>query len=436
MRRHNIKSGMVRTAALALFLLGLVTPSNAQLHHFAIEASGGGPVGSGTALTPLFIQVIAQDSTNSTFTDFTGTVEISSNGPIISGGGTTGAFTSGILGSHSVNFASGGSFYIAATNSAGAESGVSDTFTVSNPLPQISSITPTFRTAGDSGFTLTVSGTGFTPASGVSFDGSVLTTTFVNDSTVTAFIAATHVDTAGSFGVAVVSPAPGGGTSPTTGFDVLEPFLNARVYLEGASSGGAMTTLLRSAGLIPLSQPFTGAPWNYAGPESVDSVPAGVVDWVLLSLRTGMTSATRVSRRAGFLKSDGSVTDLDGTSPVSFPGVGLGTYYVVVRHRNHIPAMTASARPLNAPADSCDFTAGPSQYFGGQAKALAGGKYGLYGGDYSGDSFIDIADFAGPDNTMFQSGYRASDLNLDGFIDATDFTYPDNNLFIGSNVPE
>jgi hypothetical protein len=130
------------------------------------------------------------------------------------------------------------------------------------------------------------------------------------------------------------------------------------------------------------------------------------------------------------------VTDLDGSSPVSFPGVGLGAYYVVVRHRNHIPAMTATPRPLNAPADSCDLTGAPGRYFGGQAKAIGGGRYGLYAGDYSGDGLIDIADFAGPDNEMFRAGYRAADLNLDGFIDAADFSYPDNNMFIGSNVPE
>ena len=116
--------------------------------------------------------------------------------------------------------------------------------------------------------------------------------------------------------------------------------------------------------------------------------------------------------------------------------MGLGSYYVVVRHRNHLAGMSSTPRPLNAPVDSCDFTAGPSRWFGGQAKPVAGGKFAMYAGDASSDGFIDVADFAGPDNEIFLSGYRRADVNLDGFIDAADFTAPDNNVFIGSNVPE
>lgn len=436
MNRRTRRTAIAPAIVAALCLGALPAPASAQLHHFSVGASGGGPVGPGVALTPLFIEVIAQDSTNATVTGFTGTVEISSNGPIFEGTGTTPAFTGGILDSLSVNFSSGGSFIITATNSAGAESGASDTFVVSNPLPQLSSITPSVRTAGDTGFTLAVTGSAFTPSSVVSFGGAAVATTFVSDTALTAAVPAVLVDTAGTFAVTVASPAPGGGTSDPSPFIVAEPVLSARLYLEGPFSGTAMGTQLRAGGFIPTAQPFSGAPWNYAGAESVAAVPAGVVDWVLLSLRTGTAAATRVSRRAAFLKSDGTVTDLDGSSPVSFPGVGLGSYYVVVRHRNHIPAMTAVPRPLNAPVDSCDLTTGPARFFGAQAKPLGGGRYGMYGGDHSGDSFIDAADFAGPDNDIFLSGYRSSDLNLDGFVDAADFSYPDNNIFVGSNVPE
>jgi hypothetical protein len=420
----------------AIVLTGLSPRADAQLHHFAVGAEGGGPVGPGTALTPFPIQVIAQDSTNSTVTDFSGTVVISSNGPLLTGGGTTASFTGGILSSHSVNFNSGGSFTLVATNSAGAESGASDTFIVSNPLPQISSISPSSRTAGDTSFTITVTGAGLTPATAVRLDGSPRPTSYLSDTVLTATIAAGDIASAGTFGIDVASPEPGGGVSTQIPFTVLEPVLNARIILEGPYSGGTMATQLRAAGFIPKAQPFNAAPWNYAGTENVAAVPAGVVDWILLSLRTGTTEATRVSSRAAFLKSDASVTDLDGSSPVSFPGVGLGNYYVVIRHRNHIPAMTATPRPLNAPADSCDLTTSPAKFFGGQAKSLTGGKYGLYAGDDSGDRFIDAADFAGPDNDIFLDGYRTSDLNLDGFIDAADFSSPDNNIFTGSNVPE
>ena len=52
-----------------------------------------------------------------------------------------------------------------------------------------------------------------------------------------------------------------------------------------------------------------------------------------------------VGRRAALLKSDGSVVDLDGSSQVKFKGIVPGNYYIVVRHRNHLPIM--SANPVN-----------------------------------------------------------------------------------------
>lgn len=421
---------------LALLTALGVSSADGQLHHFAVEADGGGPIGSRPARTPFFIQVLAQDSTNGTISSFSGTVEITSDGPLTAGGGTTASFSGGILSSHSVTFGSGGFYTITATLTAGAETGVSDTFTITNPLPQIGILTPSARTAGDTGFTLGVSGSGFTPVSEILFGGSALPTTFVSDSSLSAFVAAVFIDTAGTVPVTVASPSPGGGTSGQAPFTVQDPVLRARLLLEGPhAGGGTMSTQLRTDNVIPGAHPYAGPPWNHAGAESVAVVPAGVVDWVLVSLRTGTSAATTVASRAAFLMSDGSLVDLDGASPVSFGGIGLGSRYVVVRHRNHIGAMTATPRPLDAPVDSCDFTTGPSAFFGGGGKPLGGGVWGLHAGDFSGDEFIDAADFTGPDNQIFQSGYRRADLNLDGFIDAADFAPPDNNIFAGSTVP-
>lgn len=429
-------SRQIAWSALCLLLAGGVSIGNAQLHHFRVEAQGGGAIPTQSAGTPFFIQVLAQDSLDGTVTGFTGTVEISSNGTLSSGMGTTPAFSGGLLSSHSVTFSSGGSFTLTATRSAGAETGVSNTFTVNNPLPQIVSLSPSNRTAGDTGFTLTVSGSGFTPFSSVLFNESTLVSLFLNESTMTAAVTASVIDSAGLFPVSVSAPAPGGGSSNQAAFTVDDPVLRAKILLEGPyAGGGSMSTQLRTDGVVPLSHPFAGPPWNHSGTESVGVIPPDVVDWVLVSLRTGTAGATQVSTRAAFLTSDGTIVDLDGAGPVAFGGVGLGSFYVVVRHRNHIPAMSASPRPLNAPVDSCDFTAGVAAWFGGAAKLLAGGLRGMFSGDYSGDEFIDASDFAGPDNDIFLSGYRRADLNLDGFIDASDFVYPDNNIFLGSNVP-
>ena len=94
------------------------------------------------------------------------------------------------------------------------------------------------------------------------------------------------------------------------------------------------------------------------------------------------------------------------------------------------------ALPIYQSSPLFDFTTGLTKYYQGDAKNLGGGKFGMYAGDYSADSFIDIDDFAGPDNEIFQSGYRRSDLSMDGFVDISDFSFPDNNIFRISKVPK
>ncbi len=48
------------------------------------------------------------------------------------------------------------------------------------------------------------------------------------------------------------------------------------------------------------------------------------------------------SQRAGLLKSDGTIVDLDGESPLRF-NVPPGDYYIKVEHRNHLSVMSATA---------------------------------------------------------------------------------------------
>ena len=211
--------------------------------------------------------------------------------------------------------------------------------------------------------------------------------------------------------------------------------VNLKVFLEGPYNGSGMTTTLHSQGLMPKYQPFKAAPWNYLGTEAAATFPTNAVDWVIIELRSDLT--TIVSRRAGLLLSDGSVVDIDGSGPVKFKDVSDGNYYVVVRHRNHLPIMSANPVSLNSTNSLLyDFSTSQSQAFGTNAiKDLGGGYFGMIGGDTNSDGFIDILDFVGPDNEIFFDGYRNSDSNMDGFIDIIDFILPDNNNFLGTTVP-
>lgn len=94
------------------------------------------------------------------------------------------------------------------------------TFTVTNPLPAITSLSPSSNVAGSGAFTLTVFGTNFVSTSTVNWNGSPRTTTFINSTQLTAAITANDILTAGSANVTVVNPAPGGGASNVQNFTI------------------------------------------------------------------------------------------------------------------------------------------------------------------------------------------------------------------------
>jgi hypothetical protein len=195
-----------------------------------------------------------------------------------------------------------------------------------------------------------------------------------------------------------------------------------KVYLQGPYSGISMGTALNTSGLIPLTQPYSGAPWNYSGTENVTSIPSGVVDWVLIELRTGTGSSTNVGTRAAFLKSNGTVTELNGTSPVAF-SVLPGNYYVVVRHRNHLAVMSASSVDFTSGSASYDFTTAQTQAYGTNAmKDLGSGKFGIYAGDGNGDGGVYAEDHTLYKISQGREGYEAADYNMDGGVYAEDHT--------------
>ncbi|MGA9117424.1 MAG: invasin domain 3-containing protein [Bacteroidota bacterium] len=188
------------------------------------------------------------------------------------------------------------------------------------------------------------------------------------------------------------------------------------------AAGDTMKTALGNLALLPLAQPYGGAPWNYGGPEAVGSMPPGVVDWVLVELRAEPDST--VATRAALLLASGEVTDLDGSSAVRFEGLPDGPYYVVLRHRNHLAVMSSDTLRLNAAGVPCDFSTSQSQAYGiNPMRQLAVGRFGLRSGDGNADGGVDALDrnliWRAQNGTPW-SYTKFGDFNLDGGIDALD----------------
>jgi hypothetical protein len=94
---------------------------------------------------------------------------------------------------------------------------------IQNPVPAITTLSPTTIGAANGAFTLTVNGTRFISGSVVRWSGSDRVTTFVNATQVTAAITAADVAATGTATITVFNPTPGGGASPGTSFTVGNP---------------------------------------------------------------------------------------------------------------------------------------------------------------------------------------------------------------------
>jgi hypothetical protein len=106
-----------------------------DLNNFLVEKAGAGAIANQMAGVAFNTRITARDIFNTTVTDFTGTTTITTNSTLTAGG-TTAAFSAGILASHSVTLTlAGASKTLTATYSGSpVTTGTSNTFTV---LPNI-----------------------------------------------------------------------------------------------------------------------------------------------------------------------------------------------------------------------------------------------------------------------------------------------------------
>ncbi|MBE9492071.1 MAG: hypothetical protein IMY70_04240 [Bacteroidetes bacterium] len=193
-----------------------------------------------------------------------------------------------------------------------------------------------------------------------------------------------------------------------------------------------------------MSQPYNQPPWNYAGIESVGSIPnSEVVDWLLIELRDAIdapsaTPATIKAQQAAFVLKDGSVVGIDGSSILSFNHSIIQSLFVVVWHRNHLGMMSAFALTESAGVYTYNFTTAMGMaYLNGQ-KGLNGSVYAMFAGDADGNGEIESID---KDSFWAiqagEKGYKSADFNMNSQVmnqDKNDFWFQ--NLTEQSQVPD
>ncbi len=211
-----------------------------------------------------------------------------------------------------------------------------------------------------------------------------------------------------------------------------------QLFLEGPFDGqNKMANDLQALALLPNAQPYTGAPWNYAGTETNTTFPTNYIDWVLVSLRTSSLATDEVAKGAVVLLEDGTTaTNLSAVLDVS-----VTSLYVVVEHRNHLPVMSPTLIPIVNGVVSHDFRAANSYTTSGLGQKQIGTNWMLYAGNVD-QSLPTGYEITGADNILWRavngtSGiYYPEDFNMDGDITGADKVMWSYNNGVFSSLPK
>lgn len=199
-----------------------------------------------------------------------------------------------------------------------------------------------------------------------------------------------------------------------------------KIFLDGpfTDQGDSMLTQLRVNNYIPLTSPYL------QDQRTVTSIPFGVVDWVLIELRS-LASGGTVGYRSAFLKSNGMIVGDDGSTEQIIVDVPPGNYYTVIRHRNHLSVMSKDPISFNDFTSSpvlYDFTTSINKFYGTDgAKEIKTGVWGMWAGDVNNDGVIKynlanndrsliLQRIGGSDINDVVNGYYPEDINMDGLV--------------------
>lgn len=163
-------------------------------------------------------------------------------------------------------------------------------FTVNNPAPAITGISPSVIQVGATGTVVTVSGTGFLPSTGVLINGMTRPAKIVSASTMTVALSAADQAAPGTLNVTAVNPNPGGGVSGSAALSVNNPApgtltltpasliagANGATQLKVAGSGFVASTIIEVNG-DPRPSTYVSSTQMVATISSADQANAGVL---------------------------------------------------------------------------------------------------------------------------------------------------------------
>jgi hypothetical protein len=206
--------------------------------------------------------------------------------------------------------------------------------------------------------------------------------------------------------------------------DPLPIYTGIKVFLQGSyAAGGTMRHELADHNYIPLVSPYNAGHTVTAFPNVA---PRYIVDWIYVQLRASLTGAFEQAKSC-FLLNDGTIVDQTGNPVLEFEYTTGYSYYLTIKHRNHLAVMSASRQAFTVNPSSAtiaDLTVLNSVYGGNYlgVKQIETGVLALYSGDADQSGVISPTDanLYWRLQTGFLYGYYSADFGLDGNVQPSD----------------
>jgi uncharacterized repeat protein (TIGR01451 family) len=155
------------------------------------------------------------------------------------------------------DLASGELVQIVVVNPApGGGTSTATTFTINNPAPQITGISPSPLTTAAAASTVTIIGSGFLSSSTVTWNSAARNSTYVSATQLNVALLASDLAAIGSAQVAVTNPAPGGGTTTATQIAIIYPVpvINSLNVVLAPVGGGPPVLTVNGVGFVSSSE--------------------------------------------------------------------------------------------------------------------------------------------------------------------------------------
>lgn len=138
-----------------------------------------------------------------------------------------------------------------------------------------------------------------------------------------------------------------------------------------------------------------------------------VPDTIKVYLRNSSSPFALRDSSAVYLPANGNVI-------INFGNATNGSYYIVVKHRNHLETWSTTPQTFSTGnTTNFDFTNNAGKAYGNNMKQV-GSVWVLYGGDGNADGYVDPSDYSLFITEFGLDGYKGSDFNGNSFVDGYD----------------